>query len=102
MNQTILITGATDGIGKLVAEKLAHDNFEIILHGRNEDKLKAVVEQIQKHTGNQKIHTTLSDFADLSSVKTMAEKLNQDFSNIDIIINNAGIFKSKIDKSQDE
>ena len=46
MKKTILITGSTDGIGKLAAIRLAKDGHEIFLHGRNATKLSKVIEEI--------------------------------------------------------
>ena len=46
MHKTILITGATDGIGRLTAQKLANDGHKVLLHGRSKARLEEVAEQI--------------------------------------------------------
>ncbi|WP_066633056.1 SDR family NAD(P)-dependent oxidoreductase [Labilibacter marinus] len=93
MKKTILITGSTDGIGKLTAVFLAKDGHEVILHGRNAEKLNAVVAEISEETGNDSIKGYVADFSDLESVKEMAGKVNGELAKIDVLINNAGVFK---------
>jgi len=59
--KTILITGSTDGIGKLAAEKLANDGHTILLHGRNKQKLLAANYELKKSTSNDNIHSFIAD-----------------------------------------
>ncbi|AGL47306.1 SDR family NAD(P)-dependent oxidoreductase [Streptococcus suis] len=61
MPKTILITGSTDGIGKHLAMKLASEGHEVILHGRNSEKLRVALSDIQLKTGNKKIHGYVLD-----------------------------------------
>lgn len=92
--KTILITGSTDGIGKLVAIKLAKDGHQIFLHGRNPEKLKNVIEEVKQTSNNQNIDGFVADFSDLKAVSAMADEVNEKLSKLDVLINNAGIFKS--------
>ncbi|RDY61045.1 SDR family NAD(P)-dependent oxidoreductase [Flagellimonas nanhaiensis] len=94
MKKTILITGSTDGIGKLTAIKLAKLGHTIILHGRKRDKLEKTVSEIELLTKNNNIHGFLADFSDLSAVRQMTLAIKEKFNKIDVLINNAGIFKS--------
>ena len=94
MSKTILITGSTDGIGKLSAEKLAIAGHELLLHGRNPQKLEAVVQEIKEKTKNRQISGFLADFSDLSQVKSVAKKIQERGSKLDVLINNAGVFKT--------
>ena len=55
MSKTILITGSTDGIGKLTAIKLAKEGHSMYIHGRNETKLKTVIAEIKEASNNQQI-----------------------------------------------
>ena len=101
MKKTILITGSTDGIGKLTALKLAKDGHEIYLHGRNEGKLEAVISEIKTASNNDNVNGFVADFSDLSAVKKMAQQINQDLSKLDVLINNAGVYKSRVAKTKD-
>ena len=95
MSKTILITGSTDGIGKLTALNLATQGHTIYTHGRNEAKVAAVVSEIKTATNNQNIYGLVADFSDLEAVSKLAEQIKNDIPKIDILINNAGIFKTK-------
>ncbi len=95
MKKTILLTWATDGIWKLLAYKLADGWHTLYLHGRNEKKLQDIVSDIQSETHNTEIFSCVADFSDLDSVKNMTQKLLQELSHIDIVINNAWIFKTQ-------
>lgn len=101
MKKTILITGSTDGIGKLAALKLAKDGHEIYVHGRNADKLEAVISEIKIASNNDNVNGFAADFSDLEAVKNMAKQINQDLSKLDILINNAGVYKSRVAKTND-
>lgn len=101
MKKTILITGSTDGIGKLAAIKLAKDGHEIYLHGRNAQKLDKVISEIKAQTNNPNIKGFVADFSDLAAVQQMAKQINQEVSKIDVLINNAGVFKSPVATNKD-
>ncbi len=62
---TILVTGATDGLGKRVALELAAKGATVLLHGRNSERLEAGVEEIKGETGNEKLGTYLADLSSL-------------------------------------
>ena len=68
MSKTILITGSTDGIGKLAAIKLAKEGHHIYLHGRNPDKLESVVSEITAVSQNENVDGFVADFSDLNTV----------------------------------
>jgi NAD(P)-dependent dehydrogenase (short-subunit alcohol dehydrogenase family) len=90
--ETILVTGATEGIGKLTAMDLAGQFREtsILIHGRNPDKLKAVSREITQKTGNGHIETFLADFSSIKDVRQVAEEILIRHPSINILINNAG------------
>ncbi len=94
MSKTILITGSTDGIGKLTAIKFAKDGHTIYVHGRNKEKLQRVILEIKEVSGNKNIDGFVADFSDLDSVRQMANSIGDRVPKIDILINNAGIFKT--------
>lgn len=99
--KTILITGSTDGIGKLTALKLAKEGHEIYLHGRSEDKLNAVIGELKEASNNKNIKGFIADFSDLNAVRQMAKQINKDVYKLDILINNAGIYKTATNKTKD-
>lgn len=90
--KTILITGATDGIGKLTAIDLAarYDDATIIIHGRNSVKLDKIITQIKQTTSNKNIDGHIADFSSLREVKHFAAEVLSKHDRIDILINNAG------------
>src|SRR4051794_35812530 len=59
----VLITGATDGLGRGVAERLAADGATVHLHGRDPERLAATAAEIQGNTGNERLVTHLADLA---------------------------------------
>lgn len=89
--KTILITGSTDGIGLETAKALVTAGHIIILHGRNVEKLKRVEMQLSA-LGNVKSYA--SDLSDLHAVTAMTENIKRDVKQIDVLINNAGVFKT--------
>lgn len=92
--KTCLITGATSGIGKVVATELAKLNGEILITGRNPQKLEAVSREIKFQSGNSRITYFCADFSDLEQVRKMAEEILRNYPHLDILINNAGAYIS--------
>lgn len=92
--KNILITGSTDGIGKLAALKMAKDGHRVYLHGRNSEKLEKVIAEIKAESGNDAIDGFVADFSDLSQVRKMSSKIKSKLSSLDVLINNAGVFKA--------
>lgn len=99
--KTILITGSTDGVGKLTAAKLADSGHQIILHGRSSEKLKNTISEIKEKTGNDKVSGFVSDLSDFDSIEKMIDEISNKFPSIDVLINNAGVFNSHIEQNQD-
>ncbi|WP_020006784.1 SDR family NAD(P)-dependent oxidoreductase [Salinicoccus albus] len=88
---TVLITGATSGLGRMTAEWFAQNGAKVLLHGRNEEKGYRILEEIKNTTGNQKLAYFNGDFSSLASVAQLAEKIVSNERELDILINNAGI-----------
>lgn len=101
MKKSVLITGSTDGIGKLVAIKLAQEGYKIYLHGRNPEKLATVISEIKEQSKNENIKGFIADFSDLDAVKKMAYQIKQELSQIDVLINNAGVYSSTKSQNSD-
>lgn len=101
MKKTILITGATDGIGKETAKKLAVEGNHIILHGRDENKVYRTKTEILNQFPQAEVDTITSDFSALANVKKMAETILENFKELDVLINNAGVYSTNKSVSQD-
>jgi NAD(P)-dependent dehydrogenase (short-subunit alcohol dehydrogenase family) len=99
VTKTILITGATDGIGLLTAKALADQGHTVLLHGRNEAKLAAALAAVAEVGGNSESY--LADLSRMADVETMAEQILAKHKNLDVLINNAGILKSPQTRTED-
>lgn len=88
--KTVLITGATSGFGKAIAEKFASHNNNVIITGRRADRLDALSKQLTA-AYKVKVHSLVFDVRDRGAVFAAIEQLPPAFSNIDILINNAGL-----------
>jgi NAD(P)-dependent dehydrogenase (short-subunit alcohol dehydrogenase family) len=86
-NQVILVTGATDGLGKGVAHDLAEREATVLLHGRSREKGEATLQKIRDATGNQKLIYYNADFSSLDAVRRLAEKIQADQKRLDVLIN---------------
>lgn len=94
MTKTILITGATDGIGLETAKRLYSEGHTLLLHGRSNDKLAAVERLLADGNGTGAIHTYTADLSRLADVRRLAESISQAHEQLDVLINNAGVLKS--------
>ena len=87
--RTIVITGATDGLGKGLATELAPSGARLILHGRNEQKGTALLEELAPRTTGQ-LEWRRADLGSLDQVRELADSLG-DEERIDVLVNNAGL-----------
>lgn len=90
MSKTILITGSTDGIGKLTAQNLATQGHKVLVHGRTPSKVEALVKELGSN-----VQGYVADLSEFAQVQQMAEKLRQDHPRLDVLINNAGVLKAR-------
>ena len=88
--KTILITGSTDGVGRMVAERLAADGAHVLVHGRDRKRGESLVAAIEK-AGKGKATLTIADLSSMGEVRRLAKAVLADNSHIDVLINNAGI-----------
>jgi retinol dehydrogenase-12 len=89
--KTCLITGATEGVGKATALALAGKNFSVIIAARNPAKANAVRDEIAAFTGNRDIDFIIADLSSLKQVRHLANTFKQRHSNLDVLVNNAGV-----------
>jgi len=99
--ETILVTGATDGLGKRVAAELAQRGATVLLHGRNEDRLRTTLEEVGSETGSEKPRSYLADFSSLEDVRELARRILSDEGRLDVLVNNAGIISRERAESAD-
>ena len=100
-DKTILITGSTDGIGKQAALELAELGARVILHGRNKSKVKQVLQELDQITGNDQVDFFIADLSSLQQTRTMSAEIRRKYSQLDVLINNAGVAMNKLEISED-
>jgi NAD(P)-dependent dehydrogenase (short-subunit alcohol dehydrogenase family) len=85
-----LVTGATDGLGRALAERLAGIDMTVHIHGRSEEKLEAAVREIVAATGNERVFSHRADLASLAEVRGLADEIAA-LDALHLLVNNAGI-----------
>ena len=99
--KVILITGATDGIGKQTALELAQMGAQILVQGRDLDKTAKTCEELKLQTDNDAIFGFVADFADLNQVRKLVREVTNRFDHLDVLVNNAGTyFKQRLLSAQ--
>jgi NAD(P)-dependent dehydrogenase (short-subunit alcohol dehydrogenase family) len=89
--QTILITGATDGLGRALAGELAAAGATLLLHGRDLAKGERALEEIAAVSGNERLRFVRADLASLEDVRGLGELVLGETERLDALVNNAGI-----------
>lgn len=89
--KTILITGTTNGIGRVTALNLARQGHKIVMANRNRQKSKLLAKEITQETGNTNISLLDLDLSSLSSVRQCAQEFKATHNKLDILLNNAGM-----------
>ena len=100
MNRTILVTGATSGIGKSAAIKFASQGHNLILACRNPEKMNQLIDSFEKKE-RQLISGVTLDLSSFESIRNCVEILNREQSHLDVLVNNAGLFNLKYRESID-
>ncbi len=88
--KTVLITGATNGIGKVAALELAKKGAHVVIVGRNPAKTTETVAEIKAASGNTKVEMILADLSSMAEVRKVADAFKASHSRLDVLINNAG------------
>ncbi len=86
----VLVTGATDGIGKVTALELARMGATVVVAGRNPEKGGRVVSEIIAETGNNNVELMLADLSSMAEVKKLADTFKRKYDRLDVLVNNAG------------
>ena len=100
-NKTILITGATNGIGKAAAIKFAESAKSIAFTYRNEELAEDLKNEMQKINPNLSINSFFCDFSVQDSIRECADKIKNDLKAIDLLINNAGVVNTEYSETID-
>ncbi|GHF84340.1 SDR family NAD(P)-dependent oxidoreductase [Thalassotalea marina] len=93
--KTILVTGATSGIGKQVLKSLAIQGHKLIVIARCPEKIKLTINEVKNDAPNTVIYSYVADFSDVDSVTQVAQKISTNHPVIDVLINNAGAMHMK-------
>lgn len=96
-----VITGSNSGIGKYTTIDLARRGYEIIMLVRDSEKSRNALEEIKKASGSSSIQIIYTELSNFESIKKSAEEINKKISKIDLLINNAGVFKRREEKTQE-
>ncbi|MGO1580686.1 MAG: 3-oxoacyl-[acyl-carrier-protein] reductase [Peptoniphilaceae bacterium] len=93
-NKTVLITGASRGIGRVISQEFAKLKYNIVINYRNEETIKEVEEELKALGGN--VVKVRGDISNIEDVEYIVKKAIEEFGQIDILINNAGITKDNL------
>ena len=96
-----LVTGATDGIGKVSARVLAELGAKVIIVGRNPEKSAIVLAELKSISGNENIDLLMADLAVMQEVRDLAEQVISRYDRIDVLLNNAGGYFTKHEITSD-
>jgi retinol dehydrogenase 14 len=99
--RAVLITGASDGIGKATAMGLALRGWRVLLHGRSQSKLDAVAADIKAQCPGAETASYLADFSNMRQVNELASQLQSSERALDVLINNAGVYMTSRQLSKD-
>ena len=94
LGKTILVTGSTDGVGRVVAKRLAAEGANVLVHGRNQQRAERVLREIcgaRVHPKKGMATFYQADFSSLAEVRRLAETVLHERERIDCLVNNAGI-----------
>lgn len=99
--KNVLITGSTDGIGKQTAIDLAEMAAHVVVHGRNKDKASLAAEEVKQKAGGANVEYVVGDLSSMEQIRKMSEDIHHRFDKIDVLINNAGVYKTEQELTED-
>jgi retinol dehydrogenase 12 len=100
-NKVVVVTGATNGIGLETAKALAGMGARLIGVGRNADKCATVSDQLRRESGNKQIEYLVADLSLPAQVRRVAENIKQQTDQLDVLVNNAGMYFARREESAD-
>lgn len=96
-----LITGATDGIGKVTATALAREGYTVVLAARSEAKAATVTSQLVAATGNRDVEYLTADLRSLAQLRQLAGNFMARYPRVDVLVNNAGVVMPQRELTED-
>jgi NAD(P)-dependent dehydrogenase (short-subunit alcohol dehydrogenase family) len=93
--KTILVTGASRGIGLAIAQELARQGHAVILTARDSVQNAPLVEELRRQTGNPDLHWIPGDLSSLAGCQTLVGRVRQEVPRLDVLINNAGVWMNR-------
>jgi NAD(P)-dependent dehydrogenase (short-subunit alcohol dehydrogenase family) len=97
----VLITGATNGIGKVAALEIAKKGATLVIVGRNPAKTAETVAQIKAESGNTKVDSIIADLSSMAEVRKVADAFKAKHNRLDVLINNAGAIFAEREETVD-
>lgn len=89
--RTVLVTGATDGLGLEVAARLWAGGSTVLVHGRDPQRLERTLARIGGHWSGERLHPLLADLSSLEATRGLADQVTGSFERLDALVNNAGV-----------
>jgi retinol dehydrogenase-14 len=99
--RTVMVTGATDGIGKETARELAGRGARLLLHGRDPGRAAAARRDICATTGNNDVQVVLADFTSLAQVRALAAQVRALTDRLHVLVDNAGVYQERRHLTED-
>ncbi len=100
-DRTVLITGATDGLGRATAHELASRGASVLVHGRSRERGEATVGELRAAAGDERAHLHLADLSSLAEVRRLAAEVEAAHERLDVLVNNAGMIAGERELSDD-
>lgn len=102
MNKTILITGATDGIGYATIQMLLDTDNVLIIHGRTKEKVEDTLSKLNRLPHKAILKGVYADLTDFSQIKSLIDDVHSSYDKIDVLINNAGVYNTALTRTKDD
>ncbi len=96
-----VLTGANSGVGRSAAELLAAAGASVVMVCRSEERGRAALEAVRKKTSDSRVRLEVADLSSLSSVRELASRLRDQAGPIDVLVNNAGVYRARREMTED-
>jgi len=100
-DKIILVTGSSDGIGKQTAADLAGLGASVIVHGRDKARTEKAVDDVRRISGSADVTGVSCDLSSMEEIRALSGQLHEQYDSIDVLINNAGVYKNQRHTSRD-